>query len=100
MTSHDTELWTDVDRYIDDTLVHSDDALQHALRTCAEAGLPSINVAPNQGKFLQLLARARSAQRILEIGTLGGYSTTWLARALPAGGRLITLENNPRHADV
>src|SRR5262249_28813714 len=92
--------WTEVDRYITDLLVHPDRALETALQTSAEAGLPQINVAPNQGKFLQLLARIQGARHILEIGTLGGYSTIWLARALPPGGRLITLESEPTHAEV
>ncbi len=94
------ELWTSVDRYLNDLLVASDPALDAALEASANAGLPAINVAPNQGKLLHLLARLQGARVILEIGTLGGYSTIWLARALPPGGRLITLEANPRHADV
>jgi predicted O-methyltransferase YrrM len=94
------ELWTAVDRYITDTLVPPDEALDAALRASAEAGLPPINVAPNQGKLLQLLARIQGAKAILEVGTLAGYSTIWLARALPAGGRVITLELEPKHADV
>src|SRR4051812_41269809 len=94
------ELWTEVDRYFNGLLVPPDPALEAALRSSAEAGLPAINVAPNQGKLLQLLARVRGAREILEIGTLGGYSTIWLARALPAGGRLVTLEADPGHADV
>ena len=92
--------WTAVDRYITDLLVRPDRALETALQTSADAGLPQINVAPNQGKFLQLLATIQGAQRILEIGTLGGYSTIWLARALPPGGRLMTLESEPKHAEV
>jgi predicted O-methyltransferase YrrM len=75
-------------------------ALDAALRESAAAGLPAIHVSPSQGKMLHLLARALGARRILEIGTLGGYSTIWLARALPAGGRLVTLEADPRHASV
>jgi predicted O-methyltransferase YrrM len=94
------EKWTQVDRYITDLLVAPDPALDAALAASVAAGLPPINVAPNQGKLLQLLARIHGARRILEIGTLGGYSTIWLARALPAGGRLITLESEARHADV
>jgi predicted O-methyltransferase YrrM len=94
------ELWNTVDRYINDLLVPSDSALDTALAASAEAGLPAINVAPNQGKLLQLLARMQGARSILEIGTLGGYSTIWLARALSPGGRLITLEADPKHADV
>jgi predicted O-methyltransferase YrrM len=92
--------WTTVDRFIIDLLVPSDPALDAALEASAAAGLPSIQVAPNQGKLLFLLARIQGARTILEIGTLGGYSTIWLARALPPDGRLITLEVNPRHAEV
>ena len=94
------EQWTAVDRYITDLLVPSDPVLDAALRDSAAADLPPINVAPNQGKLLQLLALAQGARRILEIGTLGGYSTIWLGRALPADGRLITLEADPKHAAV
>ena len=92
--------WTAMDAYLAGLLVPPDPALESALRTSVEAGLPPIHVSPNQGKFLHLLARIQRAQAILEIGTLGGYSTIWLARALPAGGRVTTLELNPRHADV
>jgi predicted O-methyltransferase YrrM len=94
------EQWTEVDRYITEMLVPSDAALEAALEASEAAGLPRIAVAPNQGKLLQLLARARGARRILEIGTLGGYSTIWLARALPPDGFLITLEIDPKHAEV
>jgi len=94
------ELWTAVDRYITDLLVPPDPALDAALEASAASGLPPINVSPNQGKLLWLLARLQGARTILEIGTLGGYSTIWLARALPAGGRLITLEIDPKHAEV
>jgi predicted O-methyltransferase YrrM len=94
------ELWTAVDTYLNDHLIAPDPVLDAALRANREAGLPSIDVAPNQGKFLHLLARIRGAKRILEIGTLGGYSTIWLARALPAGGKLITLEFEPLHAQT
>jgi predicted O-methyltransferase YrrM len=93
-------LWTSVDRYLSDTLLPPDPALQAALAANAAANLPSIDVAPNQGKFLTLLAQTQSARRILEIGTLGGYSTICLARALPPGGQLITLELDPHHAEV
>ena len=92
--------WTAVDRYITDLLAPSDPALDAALQATADAGMPQINVAPNQGKLLHILALAQGARAILEIGTLGGYSTIWLARALPAGGRLITLEADPKHAAV
>jgi predicted O-methyltransferase YrrM len=94
------ELWTAVDRYITDLFVPPDAALDSALQSSEAAGLPAINVSPPQGKFLQLLARALGAKKILEIGTLGGYSTIWLARALRAGGRLITLEADPKHAEI
>jgi predicted O-methyltransferase YrrM len=92
--------WTAVDRYVTDLFVVPEPALENALATSAAADLPAINVSPAQGKLLHLLARAHGARNILEIGTLGGYSTIWLARALPAGGRLITLEANPKHAAV
>ena len=94
------ETWTAVDRYLTDLFVPADSALDAALEASAAAGLPSINVSPTQGKLLQLVARIQGARDILEIGTLGGYSTIWLARALPAGGRLITLEFEPKHAEV
>ncbi|HZE19981.1 MAG TPA: O-methyltransferase [Candidatus Angelobacter sp.] len=96
----DEGLWTRVDRYITDTLIPADPPLQAALQSSTAAGLPEIQVAPNQGKLLHLLARSLGARRILEIGTLGGYSTIWLSRALPPDGRLITLELDPRHAEV
>ena len=92
--------WTAVDRYFSETLVPSDPVLDAALKANAKAGLPNIDVAPNQGKFLQLLVQLRGARRILEIGTLGGYSSIWMARALPADGRLTTLEFSPKHAEV
>lgn len=92
--------WTAVDNYIADSLFAPDDALGHALRASAEAGLPPHHVSPAQGRFLQLVAKASGARNILEIGTLGGYSTIWLARSLPAGGRLLSLEADPRHAGV
>ncbi|MFD5320521.1 O-methyltransferase [Streptomyces sp. NPDC127098] len=93
-------LWSQVDDYFNDLLIPADPALDGALADSEAAGLPHINVAPNQGKFLHLLARIHGARTILEIGTLGGYSTIWLARALPADGRLVTLEADPHHADV
>jgi predicted O-methyltransferase YrrM len=92
--------WSAVDGYLCDLLVRPDAALDAALEASDAAGLPTIAVAPNVGKLLHLLARAKGAQRILEIGTLGGYSTIWLARALPPGGRLITLDFDPKHAAV
>jgi predicted O-methyltransferase YrrM len=98
MNDHDH--WTAVDRYLTGKLVPPDAALDAALKASDEAGLPAIQVAPNQGKMLQLLARAIGARRILEIGTLGGYSTIWLAHALPPDGKLITLEFAPKHAEV
>lgn len=94
------EQWTAVDRYITDELVPSDTALDAALASSAANGLPAINVAPNQGKLLQVLARSVGAKRILEVGTLGGYGTIWLARALQPDGKLITLECDPKHAEV
>ncbi len=92
--------WKAVDRYFTDLLVSSDAALDAALAASAAAGLPAINVSPTQGKLLHLLARAIGARNILEIGTLGGYSTIWLARALPEGGRVISLEADARHAEI
>jgi len=92
--------WTAVDRYITDHLVPADPVLAAALRDSDAAGLPAIAVTPNQGKLLELLARIHGARTILELGTLGGYSTIWLAQALPPGGRLITLEAEPRFAEV
>jgi predicted O-methyltransferase YrrM len=92
--------WAAVDRYFSQELSLSDPALDAAMAANRSAELPAIDVAPNQGKLLQLLARMVGARRILEIGTLGGYSTIWLARALPAGGRLITLEFSPQHAEI
>ncbi len=92
--------WTAVDRYIRGLLVPEDPILDAALETSRAAELPPINVSPTQGKLLHLLARIQGARRILELGTLGGYSTIWLARALPADGRLITLEANAKHAEV
>ena len=92
--------WTAVDGYITDLLVPPDPALDEALRDSAAAGLPSIQVTPNLGKLLYLLARIQGARRVLEIGTLGGYSAIWLGRALPVGGRVVTLESAPKHAEV
>ncbi len=92
--------WTAVDSYIDDLLVGHDPALQAALQASAAAGLPPIALSPAQGKLLHLLARIHGARSILEMGTLGGYSTIWLARALPDDGRMITLELDPGYAKV
>lgn len=94
------EQWTAVDHYFTDKLLEADSVLDTVLQVNAAAGLPAIDVAPNQGKFLHLLARIQGARSILEIGTLGGYSTIWLARALPEDGRLITLEYDQKHAEV
>jgi predicted O-methyltransferase YrrM len=94
------EKWTEVDRYITEMLVHPDSALDAALLSSAKAGLPAINVSPPQGMMLMLLARVQGARRILEVGTLGGYSTIWLARGLPSRGRLTTLELDPTHARI
>lgn len=92
--------WTAVDRYFDGLFAPPDAALDAALKATSDAGMPLINVAANQGKLLQLLTRLVGARRILEIGTLGGYSAIWMARALPPDGRLISLEVNPAHAEV
>jgi len=92
--------WDQVDRYLTDRLVPRDEVLDRVLETNRQAGLPPIDVTPTQGKLLNIWARMQRAERILEIGTLGGYSTIWLARALPASGRLITLELEPKHAEV
>lgn len=96
----DSQLWDDVDAYFTTHLAPDDEALEAALRESDAAGLPQVNVTAAQGKFLQLLARIQGARTILEIGTLGGYSTIWLARALPADGHLVTLEYSARHAEV
>jgi predicted O-methyltransferase YrrM len=92
--------WEEVDRYIGETLVRADDALEAALAASDAAGLPAISVSPAHGKLLWLLARMLDARRILEIGTLAGYSAIWLARGLAAGGRLVTLEALEKHAAV
>ena len=94
------KLWTAVDQYTTDLLLPADPALDAALAASEAAGLPSISVSPSQGKLLMLLAQLAGAKQILEIGTLGGYSSIWLGRALAPGGRLITLEANPKHAEV
>jgi predicted O-methyltransferase YrrM len=92
--------WNDVDEFIVGALVGHDPALAGALSASDAGGLPQIAVAPNQGKLLHLLAKMLGAKRILEVGTLGGYSSIWMARALPADGRLVTLEFDPHHAEV
>jgi predicted O-methyltransferase YrrM len=94
------DTWSGVDTYFTERLIPADPTLESVLRESNAAGLPQINVAPNQGKLLQLLAQMQGARAILEIGTLGGYSTIWLARALPKDGRMLTLEANPAHAAV
>lgn len=94
------ELWTAVDRYFSDLLLPTDPALEAALAANQKADLPAIDVTPLLGRFLALMVRISGARRILEIGTLGGYSTIWLARALPPDGRLVTLELEPHHAEI
>ena len=94
------EQWTAVDRYLNELLVRPESTLGEVETASAAAGLPPIQVSPPQGKLLQLIARIGGTRNILEIGTLGGYSTIWLARSLPPGGHLVTLEANPRHAAV
>ena len=96
----DKTRWDGVDRYFMDTLALEDEVLLHAQHAAGEAGLPAISVSPPQGAMLALFAKMVGARRILEVGTLGGYSAIWLARALPPGGRLVTLEIDPRHAEV
>lgn len=98
MLAFDEQLAQQIDTYIESLFITRDPALTANLANANAAGLPHINVTPNQGKFLYLLVRIAGARRVLEIGTLGGYSTTWLGRALPNGGRLITLEFSPLHA--
>lgn len=95
-----TKQWIAVDDYFGGLLARQDEALDAALKNNQDAGLPAIDVTPLQGRLLEVLARCCGARRILEIGTLGGYSTIWLARALPEGGRVVSLELNPRHAEV
>ena len=94
------ETWTAVDRYLTPLLAPNDPALAATIAANAAAGLPAIDVTATQAKLLQLFARMIHARKILEIGTLGGYSTIWMARALPAGGRILSLEYNPKHAEV
>ncbi|WP_129674210.1 O-methyltransferase [Candidatus Chloroploca sp. Khr17] len=94
------EQWSAVDQYVSDLLMPPDAALEAALAASSAAGMPTINVSPAQGKLLYLLARTLQAQRILELGTLGAYSSIWLGRALPPGGQMITLEADPGHAEV
>ncbi|MBC7268432.1 MAG: O-methyltransferase [Streptomyces sp.] len=96
----ESQTWDAVDAYFTGHLTPDDEALQAALRDSEAAGLPPVSVTPTQGKLLHLLARVQGARTVLEIGTLGGYSTIWLARALPSDGRLISLEYSARHAEV
>ena len=94
------EIWTDVDQYFTSALVKSERALAAALNANRKAELPAIDVTPLQGRFLQILVRVTGARRVLEIGTLGGYSTIWLARAIPDNGLIVTLELEPKHAAI
>jgi len=94
------ELFESVDKYISDLFGYEDEVLKGAIKSMEEANIPAISVSANQGKFLQLIARMNGAKRILELGTLGGYSTIWLGRALPYDGYLLTLELEQAHADV
>jgi len=94
------EFFGSVDNYINSLVARQDDALTAAERAIQESGIPQISVSANQGKFLQVLAKLSGARKILEVGTLGGYSTIWMARALPPGGKMITLEIDPKHAEV
>lgn len=94
------DLWTKVENYADGLMIPTDLVLEAAIKASAEAGLPPIAVSPSQGKLLHLLAKMQGARQILEIGTLGGYSTIWMARALPEGGRLVTLEYEAKHLEV
>ncbi len=96
----DETLWTDVDRFLTDTLLPHDPVFAEVLRAARDAGLPPINVSAPQGMLLHLLVRVLGARRVLEIGTLGGYSTIWMAKAVPEGGTVVTLELDPRHAEV
>src|SRR5689334_19341345 len=94
------ELFGQVDDYISDLVGEEDEALKSTVRSIEESGIPQISVTANQGKFLHVLAKACHAKRILEVGTLAGYSTIWMARALPKDGKLVTLEFDPKHAAV
>ncbi|GAB3519165.1 O-methyltransferase [Arthrobacter monumenti] len=92
--------WNDVDEYLKRTVVGPDEALEQAVRATADAGMPAIEVTAAQGKLLMLLAQIQGARKVLEIGTLGGFSTIWMARGIPADGRIISCEFEPRHAEV
>jgi predicted O-methyltransferase YrrM len=94
------QLWAQVDTYINDVVIGRDDVLEAAAASAANAKLPPISVTPAYGKLLHLIAKVRGASRILEIGTLAGYSTIWLARAVPANGQVMSIESNPMHADI
>src|SRR5690242_19760527 len=94
------QLWTDVDRYHDQLLVKPDSGFTSLQNSLVEAGLPPISVTPSLGKLLELLVRFQGARRVLEVGTLGGYSTAWFAKSLPADGYLVTLELEPNHAAI
>jgi predicted O-methyltransferase YrrM len=94
------QLWTAIDHYLGDLLAPSDEKLDSAITANHKAGLPAIDVSPLLGKFLHILIQITKAKRVLEIGTLGGYSTIWMARALPRGGRIVSLEFSPRHAEI
>jgi predicted O-methyltransferase YrrM len=100
VASAESEKWKEVDNFFSEALIPPDPVLESALERSRAAGLPAISVSPNQGKLLEILARMLGAQSILEIGTLGAYSTIWLARGMQRGGRLITLESDPAHAAV
>jgi predicted O-methyltransferase YrrM len=100
MAPEKNEVWNAVDSYIQETLAPNDGVLAGVVEANSAAGLPNIDVTSSQGKLLHVLVLATKAKRVLEVGTLGGYSTIWLARALPRGGRLITLEREPKHAEV
>jgi predicted O-methyltransferase YrrM len=100
MKNDSESLWAAVDEYFGDLFAPHDGHLTRARRANRKAGLPAIDVSPLQGKFLQVLVQITRAKRVLEIGTLGGYSTMWMARALPSGGRIVSLEFEPRHAEI
>jgi len=100
MTHPTADRWNDVDGYLTETLVAEDEALRASVASLAAEGMPEIEVAPLNGKLLHLLARMTGAKRVLEVGTLGAYSTIWLARALPANGRVVTIEAEPHNAEV
>jgi len=100
MRKNSQSLWTEVDRYFIDLFAPADAHLDAALKANRAARLPAIDVSPLQGKFLQVLVKMTQAKRVLEIGLLGGYSTIWMARALPKGGRIVSLEFSPKHAEV